>query len=680
MGRSFLTGCLALVAATGAFAAAQQLPVPPPPPPAPVRDAMPLPMRGPAGPSVRTFPVGNGAISGVVTAADSGRPIRGARVTINGTVPAPPRTGGPSGAIPGATTFTTAPGMQGNITISTNTTGVSRTAITDAQGRFSFARLPAARFNLTVTRTGYLNATHGEKRPMGRGTPITLAEGQQVQAPMRLTKGGAITGVALGEFGEPLPNAQIRAWRYTTTTGVRRLQSANSSMTDDRGVYRLHSLQPGEYVVSVTPNNSDLVMERASQEMSALEGALRSGQVKPPAGPGLPATVTVTMPPPPEPRDVMPSTYLPTFHPSTPVATDGTVIRIAGGDEHANADIQAQFVRASVVQGTLAAALPSGVAVQVALIPDDPALPASNSQTRAQEDGRFTLGNITPGRYTLLAWTVPGPNRGPVTINTTQVQAFPTPMPAGAPANLTFSTGPQRLDDSQKLFARMPIVVDGQSPVMVTLSLQPGRTISGRVIFEMAQPPDLSAGRTMASLTHANTGLSIPTPMPSPAPIGPDGSFTFKGVFPGKFVLRANGMVKSSMVGMQDTLDVPLDFTGDRDVTDAVITVTDKTSELTGTLTDAAGRPAFDYSILAVTTDQRLWMAGSRRIMVAQLGLDGTYTFRNLPPGDYMVAAIADLEPGGQYDPELLRSLAGASLRVTVTEGAKATQNIRVAR
>jgi uncharacterized protein (DUF2141 family) len=664
--RTVLTWSLAMAGAAMTTAVLGQAPLPPPPPPAPIRDVMPMPSRGPAGPTTRTYPVGTGVISGIVTAVDSGRPIRGARVMLNGTVPALPREGGPGAAPPAATTFSTSPA--GAIINTSSTTGLSRTAVTDAQGRFSFGRLPAARFNLSVNRTGYLNATHGEKRPMGRGTPITLAEGQQLQVPMRLTKGGAITGTALGEFGEPLPNAQIRAWRYVTTTGVRRLQSANASMTDDRGVYRLHGLQPGEYVVSATPNNSDLSMERAAEESAALEAAIRSSQVKPPAAPGIPASVTVTMPAPQPQQQGGPGTYLPTFHPSTPVATDGTVIRIAGGDEHANADIQAQFVRASVVQGTLAAALPAGVAVQVALVPDDPALPVSNSQTRAQDDGRFTLGNITPGRYTLLAWTVPGPNRAGPSPN------FQLQAPAGPPP------GPPRLDDSQKLWARMPIIVDGQSPVTVTLSLQPGRTIAGRVMFEMAQPPDLALGRTMASLQYVNNGFSVPTPTPPPTPVAADGSFALKGVFPGRYIVRVNGNVKSSIVDTQDTLDVPLDFTGDRDVSNALITLTDKTSELTGTLTDATGKPAFDYSILAVTVEQRLWMPASRRVQTTQLQLDGTYTFRNLPPGDYMVAAISDLEPGGQYDPELLRSLAGASIRVTVGEGAKVTQNIRVAR
>ena len=45
-----------------------------------------------------------------------------------------------------------------------------------------------------------------------------------------------------------------------------------------------------------------------------------------------------------------------------------------------------------------------------------------------------------------------------------------------------------------------------------------------------------------------------------------------------------------------------------------------------------------------------------------------------------MIAAISDLDAGAQYDPELLKSLNGASMHVTVIEGGKVSQNLRVAR
>ena len=136
--------------------------------------------------------------------------------------------------------------------------------------------------------------------------------------------------------------------------------------------------------------------------------------------------------------------------------------------------------------------------------------------------------------------------------------------------------------------------------------------------------------------------------------------------------------MKSAIIAGQDTLDFPLEFTGDRDIADAVLTVTDKPSELTGTLTDSMGKPAVGYSIILVSSDNRFWIPGSRRIVLSRPGPDGRFTFRGLPSGSYHLAAVMDLDSGGQYDPEFLRTVVPASVLVTVTDGGKITQDLRV--
>jgi hypothetical protein len=87
-----------------------------------------------------------------------------------------------------------------------------------------------------------------------------------------------------------------------------------------------------------------------------------------------------------------------------------------------------------------------------------------------------------------------------------------------------------------------------------------------------------------------------------------------------------------------------------------------------------------EYAVIAASADPRFWTPGSRRIGMARPGPNGQYVLRNLPPGDYLLAAIADLEPGGQYDPEFLKTLPGASVRVSLSEGAKLVQDLRLDR
>jgi hypothetical protein len=232
----------------------------------------------------------------------------------------------------------------------------------------------------------------------------------------------------------------------------------------------------------------------------------------------------------------------------------------------------------------------------------------------------------------------------------------------------------------QRLWGRAVVAVEGQSEVSASISLAPPRTISGFVNFDVERRPDFSRAKVMVTLSQA-PGVSIPFfgQMPQ-AEVGFDGSFTLKGVTPGKYVLRAQyGIQKSCIINGEDVLDFPLNFTGERDISGAIITVIDKPSEVSGTLTDAAGKVPVEYSIIVASSDERYWTAGSRRIAVARPGPDGQFTIRNLPAGGYILAAVTDLEPGGQYDPAFLKTLAGeASMRIAVADGAKLTQNLRI--
>ena len=166
---------------------------------------------------------------------------------------------------------------------------------------------------------------------------------------------------------------------------------------------------------------------------------------------------------------------------------------------------------------------------------------------------------------------------------------------------------------------------------------------------------------------------------PPSAQIEPDGRFTLTGVMPGRYFLRGGmGTLKSAVVGGQDVADLPLDFTAERDVMDAVITMTDQVSELSGTIVDATGKLAPDYTVMVASTDSKYWIPGSRRIVMSRPSPDGRYTFRSLPPGEYVLVLLSDFEQGTQYDPEFLKSLATGAIRVSISDGGKVAQDLRV--
>ena len=57
---------------------------------------------------------------------------------------------------------------------------------------------------------------------------------------------------------------------------------------------------------------------------------------------------------------------------------------------------------------------------------------------------------------------------------------------------------------------------------------------------------------------------------------------------------------------------------------------------------------------------------------------DGKFAFVGLPPGDYRIAAVTDVETGEWLDPEFLRQLLPASISVRLADGQQVTQDIRV--
>ena len=219
-----LLSSLWLAGLVGATTGAAWLEAPQGPPAAP-REARPQQGQPPRDPNAPGAPVavGKGSISGMVVVAGSGQPARKARVSLSGG----------------------------------NEVGGGRSTTTDDSGRFAFSALPEGRFNLSASKPGHISGTYGQRQPGRPGTPIQLADGQRLQVQLQITRGGVITGTVLDEHTEAIPGTPVRALRYVMQSGQRTLQQAGSGSTDDRGVYRIYGLQPGEYIVFATPRNTN---------------------------------------------------------------------------------------------------------------------------------------------------------------------------------------------------------------------------------------------------------------------------------------------------------------------------------------------------------------------------------------------------------------------------------------
>src|SRR6266536_8642 len=123
----------------------------------------------PAQPAAAPAPAGR--ISGRVVTSDTGRPVKRARVFLN------------AAELPGG----------------------GRGMLTDDSGLYEITDLPAGRYRLNVSKSGFVSLSYGQRRPLQAGTPLQLLDGQQLKGvDFQLPRGSAIAGRVLDEDGDAM--------------------------------------------------------------------------------------------------------------------------------------------------------------------------------------------------------------------------------------------------------------------------------------------------------------------------------------------------------------------------------------------------------------------------------------------------------------------------------------------
>jgi hypothetical protein len=115
-----------------------------------------------------------------------------------------------------------------------------------------------------------------------------------------------------------------------------------------------------------------------------------------------------------------------------------------------------------------------------------------------------------------------------------------------------------------------------------------------------------------------------------------------------------------------DLLEGPLTLTADQTQGLLTITVSDRPARLSGTLTgDSLVGSVF---IVAFPANPALW-GSERRTRAVQPDASGGYEFVNLPPGEYLVGAIGDVDPDEWRSPVFLEKVARVSVAITLARG-----------
>ena len=568
-------------------------------------------------------PASTAVVSGVLVAADNGQPVRKAEVRL---ASASPR--------------------------------MTRTATSDGDGRFVFDAVPPGEYTLSASRQGYVPMVYGARSPGAsrRGLPIRVAAGQRLEdLSIGMPRAAVIAGAVTDEYGDPAYNVPMRALRYAYENGHRVVHPAGNAVTDDLGAYRLPNLEPGEYLVTAVPRDTVAAAAARAESLRRMQ-AQREAAAAAGSREARAAVATLAearregrMPPP-----VDPVGYVPVYYPGAVLPGTASTVHVGLGGQVFGIDLRLQLVETASITGTVLGM--DGEPIQGNLKLIDPAMPVTQIGawfTSSAADGRFQFHGVVPGTYVLG-----GNNSPPGTIG--------GPPAAGGVFQMSWP---------------VTVTVTGGDVTGAEVRMAPVSTVTGHVDLSSITDPinrDELRVNLLPVTTPADWEMAVYRVVPEA-----DGSFVLPDMVAARYRIDVAGapdgwVLASAVFGGRDVADTHLTIEPGREYTDGVLTLTNRTAGVNGTVANSRGEPVDQHTVILFPERRDFWVPQSRRIRVAHTGPDGRYGFDMLPAGEYRLAVVTDFEQGREFDAAFLEELAPASLSVVVEAGQTKTYDIKV--
>ena len=623
--------------------------------------------------TIQPAPKGTGLVVGQVIDGDTGRPIPGATVQFTPNLPTTPEE-----LMPGAM-------LQ------------SRRVIANGEGRFMFHSVPPGRVTLFAIANSYIPASPGQRRPQGPSPPLMLADDERVSAVViRMWKYAAIEGRVVDENNEPAVGIQVRTWRREWSGGRVRMTPGLGVNTDDRGAFRIGQLMPGDYYVAVPSTQQTMPLSVARQYQDLLESGrgtgsselsrqLSSSGAPIPSGAGQRvgdhilqvgrgAVGLLRQTGETERLLVYPMAFEPGF--------DQEPIRLTSGEQRQGVTIALRPVPGVKVSGVLTG--PDGpvanVGVQLIQSRVFGTLSLSGTETArtaTDANGAFTFLGVPADKYKLSVLYAPRPaSTGTTTIIASGSGGITSIATMG-------SGGPAPLPTEPTLFAEMDLTVGEENLVGLSVPVRHGARLSGTVVFN-----GVTTAPTPEQIAQISIGLRPVT-----------GGFMFNlvagridsdmrirtvGYPAGRYFVTAfmpvpGWSLASAMVGSRDVSRSGIEI-ADTDITNLVLTFSDKRTEITGTVRSRAATGDPEAVVVAIPPNVRDWIAegmNPRLMGTARTSPSGSYTIGGLPAGDYRVIAMSEDFAVDARDPAFLERLVALGTSIALRDGEKRALDLK---
>jgi|SRR5579859_2303519 len=122
---------------------------------------------------------------------------------------------------------------------------------TGDDGRFEFRGIPLGKYELSAARRGYITQSYQQHEEFSTAIavgPDRISE----DLVFRLTPQAIFYGTIIDEAGEPIRRAQVRLYEDRERDGIRSTRQRQTVITDDRGMYEIADIPPGNYFLSAS--------------------------------------------------------------------------------------------------------------------------------------------------------------------------------------------------------------------------------------------------------------------------------------------------------------------------------------------------------------------------------------------------------------------------------------------
>ena len=244
---------------------------------------------------------------------------------------------------------------------------------TGDDGRFDFAGVSLGKYELSAARRGYLTQSYQQHEDFS--TAIAVGpERISEDLLFNLTPQAMFYGTVNDEAGEPIRRAQVHLYEDRDRDGIRSTQQRQTVITDDRGMYEIANIPPGNYFLSASAQ--PWYAGPANRQHSPLQ---------------------LDNPQPTAASSALDVAYPSTFYPDAIDSDDAIPIPIRGGERiEANMTLNAQHAMrlqlhfARTQDGSIGVSMAQNVFGQLEQVP---------TSIQTSNEGDVDISGVLPGHY-----------------------------------------------------------------------------------------------------------------------------------------------------------------------------------------------------------------------------------------------------------------------------------------